>query len=379
MSVPIPRYEHLFLPAWPQLLTLLSTLTFWIHLLLVGTVVGSSLFLLSRVLRKKSDLDQQLDRRILQVIPVCISLTITFGVAPLLFTQALYGHYFYSANILIAPFWLGSLGFLLIGFISIYLASRFRSVPVNLIFLLIVVLCFIGVLYIFTNNAVLSLQPEHWLEFHRGEQILHVRDATVNPRVLHNIGAGLVISGLAIAWIGRFRQSDREAREHAVKTGLHWMMIGLVLQIGIGLWFVISLPGAIRSDLINFSNLTSIAWYLAVILVFLNLYTAMRAVILPGQTKWLLYSTLLPPLGLIGMLLARQYLRIAYLSRTEAGQFKIQDWSVLPQGQQFFIFAVLLVIALVIIGGTLLLVLRAKPVPTEIVRNENQHGLSETD
>ena len=288
MTVPIPQYEHLFLPAWPQLLIFLSTLMFWVHLLLVGIVVGGSIFLLSRALRKKSDLDQQLDRRILRVIPVCISLTITFGVAPLLFTQALYGQYFYSANILIAPFWLGSLGFLMIGFIGIYLAYKFRSVSVNLIFLLIVVLSFISVLYIFTNNAVLSLQPEHWLEFHRGEQILHVRDAIVNPRVLHNIGATLVISGLAIAWIGRFRQSDREAREHAVRTGMHWMMIGLVLQIAFGLWYVIAVPGAIRTDLINFTNLTSIAWYLAVIFVFLNLYTALRAIILPGQTKWLL-------------------------------------------------------------------------------------------
>ncbi len=379
MSVPIPQYEYLFLPAWPQLLIFLSTLTFWIHLLLVGTVVGSSLFLLSRVLRKKSDLDQQLDRRILHVIPVCISLTITFGVAPLLFIQALYNQYFYSANILIAPFWLASLGFLMIGFIGIYLASKFRSVPVNLVFLVIVVLSFLSILYIFTNNTVLSQQPERWLAFHRGDQILHVHDATVNPRILHNIGATLVISGLAIAWIGRFRQSDRESREHATRIGMHWMMIGLVLQIAFGLWFVIAVPGEIRTNLINFSNLTSMAWYFAVILVFLNLYTAMRAVILPGQTKWLLYSTLLPLVGLLGMLLARQYLRTAYLARTVAGSFKIQDWHVLAQTPQFFIFAVLLLIALVVIITTLLLVLRSKPVPQEISRSEDPYDHPETE
>jgi hypothetical protein len=379
MTVPIPQYEHLFLPAWPQLLIFLSTLTFWVHLLLVGIVVGGSIFLLSRVLRKKSPLDQQLDRRILKVIPVCISLTITFGVAPLLFTQALYGQYFYSANILIAPFWLGSLGFLMIGFISIYLACKFRSFIANLIFLLIVVLCFITVLYIFTNNAVLSLQPEHWLEFHRGEQVLHVRDATLNPRVLHNIGATLVISGLAITWIGRFRSDDKEARDHAVKTGMHWLMIGLVLQVAFGLWYVIAVPGAIRSDLINFTNLTSIAWYLAVIFVFLNLFTAMKAIIMPGQTKWLIYSTLLPTLGLVGMLLARQYLRTAYLARKVAGNFKIQDWHVIPQTQQFLIFAVLLGFTLLIIVLTMVLVLKSKSAAKEINSSENQYGLTETE
>lgn len=361
MTVPVPHYEHLFLPAWPWLMVLLSTLTFWVHLLLVGIVVGGSMFLLTQVLRRKNELDRQLNRRIGQVIPVCVSLTITFGVAPLLFTQALYGHYFYSANILIAPFWLGSLGFLMIGFISIYLAYKFRSFLANLLFLLIVVVSFIAVLYIFTNNAVLSLQPEHWLEFHRGEQLLHVRDATVNPRGLHNIGATLVISGLAIAWIGRFRKADREAREHAVKTGLQWMMIGLVVQMGIGLWYVISLPGDIRNGLIHFSNYTSIAWYLAVIFVFLNLFTAMKAILFPGQTKWLVLSTLLPTLGLVGMLLARQYLRTAYLARNVAGPFKIQDWLVSPQTEQCLLFAGLLGIALLIIVLTMIFVLRSKP------------------
>ena len=165
----------------------------------------------------------------------------------------------------------------------------------------------------------------------------------------------------------------------SVKTGLHWMMFGLVLQMGIGLWFVISLPGEIRTDLIDFSNLTSIAWYLAVIFVFLNLFTAMRAIILPGHTKWLIYSTLLPAVGLIGMLLARQYLRTAYLARNVAGHFKIQDWHVLPQTQQFLLFAVLLLITLLIIATTLLLVLRSKPMPKEIGSSENQYGLSETE
>ena len=86
-------------------------------------------------------------------------------------------------------------------------------------------------------------------------------------------------------------------------------------------------------------------------------------------------STLLPALGLVGMLLARQYLRTAYLARNIAGQFKVQDWHVLPQIQQFLIFAVLLLIVLAIVAITLLLVLRSKPAPKEISNSENPYGI----
>lgn len=372
-SVPIPAYEHLFLPAPPALLVALSTFTFWLHLLLVGTVIGSVIYLFFTTLTRRNELDRRLNSRLLKVLPVCVSLTITFGVAPLLFTQVLYSHYFYSANILIGNFWLASLGFLLAGFISLYLASRFSCIICKFGFIAIVLGCFIAVLYIFTHNAILSLQPEHWLDFHRGARLLHVRDAVALPRLAHNIGAAFVISGLAIAWIGRYRWptgdseiTSRQRVEHACRTGLSWLLFGLMLQIAFGLWFVLSLTEEIRRNLINFSNITSIAWYAALVLVMLNLFTAIKGIINPQASRWLLLSTLLPLFGLAGMLLARQYLRSAYLARPEAGGFNIKNWTTQTQNQPMLIFAVALGIALVVIVVMLAWVLLSKRVVAEV-------------
>ena len=354
-TVPIPAYEHLFLPAPAWLLVALSTFTFWLHLLLVGTVVGSLIYLFLTTLVRHNELDRRLNGRLLKVLPVCVSLTITFGVAPLLFTQALYGHYFYSANILIGNFWLGSLGFLLVGFISLYLAARFSCNICKFGFIAVVLGCFGAVLYIFTHNAILSLHPEYWLEFHRGARLLHVRDATALPRLAHNVGATFVISGLALAWIGRYRWptggefSPQQRIEHATRTGLSWTLLGLMLQIAFGLWFVLSLPGEIRKSLINFSGVTSIAWYAGLLFVVLNIFTSMKGIINPGAKKWLIFSTILPLLGLVGMLLARQYLRSAYLVRPAAGGFDVNKWTVESQTQPMLIFALALTAALLVI------------------------------
>ncbi|MBN1846747.1 MAG: hypothetical protein JW810_13770 [Sedimentisphaerales bacterium] len=370
MTPPIPSHDHLFLPAAPRLLVFLSTATFWAHLLLAGTVVGGSLFLLVRRVGRPGELDRQLDRRLLRALPVVVSLTITFGVAPLLFTQALYSHYFYSANILIGPFWLASLGFLLVGFVALYLASVCGRFWLARILLLIVAGCFVSILYIFTNNSVLHIMPEYWFEFHLGIQRLHVRDAVTNPRVLHNIAAALVISGLAIAWIGRFARRAGAAREHAVKTGLHWMLLGLVLQIGFGLWYVLALPAEIRRGLLGFGHLTSIAWYAAVALVAVNLLAAVKGIMQPAVPKWLLLATAAPALGLVGMLLARQYLRACYLARPAAGAFGLQDWHVQPQYPQMTIFAVLLVLALLVIVLALWGLRPAKSAPATATKND---------
>ena len=47
--------------------------------------------------------------------------SLTTGVAPLLFVQVLYGHFFYTANILLGWRWLAILGVLIVGFYAVYL------------------------------------------------------------------------------------------------------------------------------------------------------------------------------------------------------------------------------------------------------------------
>jgi hypothetical protein len=367
-AVPVPDYRAFALPAPTWLLLGLLIFVFWLHIMLAGTVLGGSVFVLLRRLLpwRRSELDRQLDARLMRALPVFISLTITLGVAPLLFVQVLYGHYFYTANIFIANFWMLSLGLLLLGFVSVYLAGRHERAGGVWWFVLLAPLCFVGIAYIFTNNAVLTIQPEYWLAFHRGLSRLHVKDAALLPRLLHNLGAALVFSGLAIAWVGRHRSmsEDVAATERAVlatRSGLRWLLWGVLLQIPLGVWFLLSLPATVQKGLVGFNNVTSMAWWAAVALAGLTVVTALNGIMQPGRVRWLVLSTLLPMVGVVGMLLARQYLRSEMLARESAGGFDIfRNWQTEVQLSPILTFAVTLVIGLGVLAWLLAVVLRSR-------------------
>ena len=370
-SVPIPAYEQLFLPAPSWLLVVLSTFTLWVHLLLVGAVVGSAFILLLRLFTPRGLLDRQLDQRILKTMPVFISLAITFGVAPLLFTQALYGPYFYSSNIFLAPFWISSLVFLLIGFIFTYFAYLATKRLPALILRIITISSFLAILYIFTINAVLHVRPEYWLSYQRNLTALHLpNEPILLPRIFHNLGAAFVIAGIAIAWIGRFRSAadkipstavnPQRRSVYATRVGLQWMIFGLLLQIVFGLWFLLSLPAEMQKELISFQSITSKAWWIALAFVAFNLLTAIKGVVNPLALRWLIFSTFLPAAGMIGMLMARQYLRTAYLSRPAAGSFDISQWHTRTQIEPMYMFFATLAVGLIVLLIMVIMVLTCR-------------------
>lgn len=373
-AVPIPAHDYHALPAGAWLFVLLLIVTFWLHLLFVGTVLGSMLFLLVRrvVFRAKSEVDRALHARLLRALPVSISMTITLGVAPLLFVQVLYGHYFYTSNILIAPYWMLVLGLLLVGFVSAYLARWFWPGVLGVVFALLAPACFLGIGYVMTNNAVLAIQPEHWIEFHRDIASLFVRDPITLPRVLHNLGAVAVIGGLAVAWIGRFRgragkPSELSTAEHATKLGMWFFLIGIGLQVIFGFWYLLSIPGPMRKGIADFGGWVSFAWYGALALNGFAVFVAVKMMLAPRNGKSLVLATLLPVVGMVGMILARQQLRSNYVGRELAGgldihnsQDAVHGWVVRWQVSPTLVFLTTFVIGLLVIGLMIALVMRRK-------------------
>jgi len=377
VNVPIPSHDYLFLPGTAWLVQLLCIISSYLHLLLVGIVVGSAVFLLLRrvVFRSHSELDHQLDGRLLKTLPVCISLMITFGVASLLFVQCLYTPYFFCANIFMAPFWMLIPVLLVVGFVSAYLAGRFWRRGVVLLFVLLVPIAFAAILYIMTNNAVLTIMPEHWLQFHRDTARLHVSDPIVLPRLLHNFGATFVIVGLFVAWVGRFAAptgvagdaAQKRLAQHASRLGLRWLIFGLFLQIALGFWYVLAISAPIRGQIIGFRTFASLAWYISLALVVVNIITAFKALESTARKSWLYLTTVLPAIGLVGMLLARQEVRAASLGRESAGSFDAlsqspqHGWVVQSQPSAILAFFLVLIIAVIAIAVMVLLALRPRP------------------
>ena len=122
----LPALDPLPLPGPAWLFHVLWLVTFAVHVVGVNVVLGSSI--LGTI--ASFDLDRAFGRGVArffaEVNTWAISLTITFGIAPLLFLQVLYGQFFYTSSILMAWPWFLVLVFLTVAYYGFYYVS-FRS------------------------------------------------------------------------------------------------------------------------------------------------------------------------------------------------------------------------------------------------------------
>ena len=92
---------------WFQLLLII---TLFLHIILMNVMLGTGIIAFVNNFRGDSDSDP-LTRTISQKLPFVIAFTVNFGIAPLLFAQVLYGHFFYTSSVLMANFWLFVIAF----------------------------------------------------------------------------------------------------------------------------------------------------------------------------------------------------------------------------------------------------------------------------
>ena len=102
----IPSPDLLGYPATPGSMLLLLSLTLAAHWMFIGGAVGATFVVLVNSLRAKDATRRAVTRTLLVFLPFLLSMGVTLGIAPLLFVQVLYGNFFYSANVLIAGWWL---------------------------------------------------------------------------------------------------------------------------------------------------------------------------------------------------------------------------------------------------------------------------------
>ena len=107
-------------------------------------------------------------------VPVFLAATITIGIAPLLFVQAVYGQYFYTSTILIAWPWFLLLVLVIAAYYGFYFVAyngQRRPGPAGLVSFITMFVLIIG--FIQSTNVTLSgplalgtqiLRLSHWLE-----------------------------------------------------------------------------------------------------------------------------------------------------------------------------------------------------------------------
>jgi hypothetical protein len=244
--------------------------------------------------------------RMRALLPSAMALTITLGVAPLLFVQVLYGQAFYTSSVLMAWSWLLVIPALCVAYLGLYLAylrpswigDRSQALAWFSVALTLLVAA------IFANNMTLMLQPGLWAPLYATSAYgiaLNLGDPMLPARYLHTVLAAPVVAGLVGALMGRrFRSPDAEWAVWAWRTGVRWFHVGAGLLMLSGVWYLLSLPPRVGSQFLGASAHDTGVLTLGIVLGVVALAVAKRS-------AWL--ATVLTGLGVGCMVVARHRVR----------------------------------------------------------------------
>lgn len=323
----VPNPEAIPAP-WP-VFEILGVLLFILHILFINVVLGGSLL----ALFSRKPMEAPLVTVLVKKIPSAVALGVTFGIAPLLFLQVLYGHLIYTSSVLMAFYWLLIIPLLIIAYYSTYVHAhtRMRWLGRGAIGLAACIFLYIG--FIYTNNMTLMLQPEKWNGYfgQRGGTILNLSDPTLWPRYLHFVLASIAVAGLFSSLVWHIRvKKGRTAAEGTVKKGLRVFAVATSVQVVVGIWFLLALP---REFMLAFMGRNL---YYTILLV-LGLALAAGALVVAFRGKfWPTFYHLLALM--LVMALSRLAVRDLYISRF----FNVSELPLKPQYDVMILFLVIL-------------------------------------
>lgn len=259
MDLPIPNPDPIPVPGEIGLILFLLYLTFFVHVVLMNTLLGGLvLTFVSEVISRQSPRaesrhrHEHLAEQLSHILPFAVSLTITFGIAPLLFVQGIYGQFFYTSSVLMAWVWLGVLLLILIGYYSLYLYTRgfARFARRRYWFIGTSLVMFLTVAFIYVNNLTLMQTPQKWLAIYTGTKgsgwHWNLDEATLWPRYLHFALSAVAVAGMMVLGLG-LRERDEARASFMRRWGGNWFLGATLLQIGVGLWFYYAIPTNLRA------------------------------------------------------------------------------------------------------------------------------------
>ncbi len=382
-QLPIPAIDRFGLPGHPALLLLLYHVTFVLHLLFMNFALGGAVVCLVNEIRAtwsaNADYLVDLNRRIFLALPVAVSFAVTFGVAPLLFVQALYGQFFYTAMILIGLPWLVVVAVLIVVFYLIYLA-RFGARPLGLGNRLLRIVITAGiaaglaaVALVLTSNAVWSITPPQWLAKYRSSSLsFFPAEPHFWYRYAHNLVGGTAMACLLTAAMARALHRRGVVDQFwANRTVAGFLLVAAALtavQMLVGAGVIVNLRSDVRDDvmLMSWGNLHVWGWRLGVAAAIGAIIAMVRGVSQPHRALWPWLSLGLIVVTLGGMSMARQAVRAGYL---DGVQFSLNQW-VEPahstsQFSPFIVFLLSFVVAIAVVGWMLWVCWHIPPQPAQ--------------
>lgn len=313
----IPALDPAPLPGPPGLFVVLWIATFFLHLLFANAALGGAILAallpasLARTPRRTVTLF------LAEINSWALSLAITFAVAPLLFVQALYGRFFYTASVLIAPVWLGLLVLLMLGYYLNWIAKfRLRAGKDATLVLAASAVLYLAITAIQVSVHLISVQPSLWSVFLARPDLV-LRDPAFLPRFLHFVIAAVTMAGILPA---AFPKALGDAAPAAARFGLFVALVATGGQFASGLWLLGVLPRPVLSSLMTggIAKMAPLALGIFTGLALLGLLV--RAVSAPGNVRLARVVLGHFAAAALFMVITRHQLRDLYLAAARANE-----------------------------------------------------------
>lgn len=316
----IPAFDPIPLPAPVWLLKALLLFTLTLHLVAMNMLLGGAWTAVLAAIRSKGSAganNQRLYKEMVCYLPTLVAMTVTLGVAPLLFVQVLFGHFIYSASVAIGWFWWTIIPLIICAYYALYYL-KFRAAsdsPAQKWIPWLAALILLWISFIFSNNFNLAQQPERFtqllLESATGGR-LSLADHTTFPRWLHIIIGALAVCGIWIMWLGR-SEHRRDADYGKFKLALGYQMFAIptMINIIVGFIFMMTLPREIMLRLMGKGLPETALWMIGMGLALGAMPILKRAVAAP-QSAALPLGTAMMTVTIAAMVILRDMVRSAY-------------------------------------------------------------------
>lgn len=339
--------DQMGVPFFPILFQFLMVLTFTLHIFFVNLTIGTLLISLYLSF-KKNEFSKRLSSSLIKMTPISISMAILFGIAPLLFVQVIYDAFFYTASTLLGVYVTLFIFSMMIAYTSVYIGyfNRKKREGIFKFFALISLLLFLFSGFIIHSVSYLSLLPDKWMSLYTSLSPVNTSGLNLKyiqiSRFLHFIIPSLIQTGILIMLYSDYykvrEDFEKDYLEWSYKFGSKIVLISLILQILIGILFLLEVPFKFKFFLNPFL-ITGII--LTLILLYL-LYVSQKKVY--SFSKILL---LLSILTIFFMSYGREILRMNYLSQYD---YSIYNYKMNLDLGSTLLFLLTFVMGLVIIS-----------------------------
>ena len=348
----VPSPDMLPIPAPLWLFRFLLLFTFILHLVPMNLVFGGSLLaLISRLKAGSDERHARLAGRIAELMPIVVSLTVTLGVAPLLFAQVLYGHLFYSVTILMGRAWFAVIPILILAYYGVYILyfRKDRESGSRTIVAWVTTVLFLLIGFIYVNVMSLMLRPEAWRALYHadpGGGGMNWGDPTLVPRFLHMLFGAVAVAGVWIWLLGvRGKSGDGEWSAWARRYGGKIFVHGSLANVAIGFVYLVTLPKGVMMAFMGGNMAATALLGIGTVLSFILVAFGYRGVLGKGSPKALLFAVVLALPLLVVMVLMRHLARSASLDP----YYSIADLAEATDWGPFFLFAVSLLVGLAVV------------------------------